>query len=64
MINPLELCRRREKGRHDRNDAELVMLAKKSEHVTLEKFCAMPSSNGWGNGVGSVGGALGIVGIG
>ena len=42
----------------------MVILVKKLAHVALEKFCAMLPSKGCGNGVGSVGGALGTTGTG
>jgi len=41
----------------------LVILAKKLEHVELEKFCAMLPSKVEGT-VGRVGGVLGIIGAG
>ena len=58
-----ELLRSKENGRQERNVNSLVMLAKKLEHDTDEKFWDRSESNGWGKGVGRVGGKEGIVGI-
>jgi len=59
-----ELSISKENGRQDRNAGVLVILAKKLEHDTDEKFWDTSESNGWGKGVGRAGGDEGIVGIG
>ena len=57
-----EVEERKEKGRHERNSIEAVMLLKKFKHDEVVKFWVKIPSKAWGKGVGSTGGEEGTEG--